>query len=85
MDETREQIPQSSRVDLQLLCIISNYNVNGVDATFGSLCVYTCGFCGNTQGGAQNFNYTCLFLCKVVGGQENNAVVYLMESSSKNK
>jgi hypothetical protein len=82
---TRDQIPRNSRLDLQLLRIISNYNANGSNSTFGSLCVYTRGYRGNNQGNAQNVNYTRLFLCKVIGGQENNAVVYLMESSSKNK
>eukprot|EP00957_Ditylum_brightwellii_P100091 7627854-Ditylum_brightwellii.AAC.1 len=84
IDLSRQQIPCNSRINPQLLCIISNYNANGSTTTFGAFCVYSHGYHGSAVN-QQSVNYTHLFLCKVVEGQENNALVCLMKASSKNR
>ena len=77
MDENVKEIPRNNCIDLQLLRIVANSNMGG---SAGSLRYYS----KNNNNNSESKNYSRLFLCKVVNREENNLLVYMMESTNVN-
>ena len=77
MSENAKDIPRDGYIDLQLLRIVANsYVGNGATA----LRYYA----RNNNNNTESKNYSRLFLCKVVRKDENDLLVYMMESSNVN-
>ena len=73
-------IPQQTRMDLQLLCVITNSSNN--NNNFGLARVY--GASRNTRNQTSNINYSHLFLCRVVNKSKGNQLIYLLEARNSN-
>ena len=76
MDEDVKEIPRHNYIDLQLLRIVANSNMG---SSAGALRYYS-----RNNNNSESKNYSRLFLCKVVSKDENNLLVYMMESNNVN-